>query len=125
MLSAVTEWVGLTLCDNISVVSNVYILSVLLILASQRLESLFNISFGGGITQTKSDMRGSPPTLIEWMIIVYVAGKPSAHTPRIQPWLSAALLSHRCCQWQYCLCNCVKETLAVIFTVIFSPINKS
>ena len=51
--------------------------TVLLILASQRIESIINL--GGSddeVTKTKMtrEVRGAPPTSIEWMILAYVAG---------------------------------------------------
>jgi len=49
---------------------------VLLILASQRIESIVNLGAGGEDTAKKitREVRGAPPTSIEWMILAYVAG---------------------------------------------------
>ncbi|ELT89523.1 hypothetical protein CAPTEDRAFT_172686 [Capitella teleta] len=47
----------------------------LLILASQRIESIINFSGeDGGSTKISREVRGAPPTSIEWMILAYVAG---------------------------------------------------
>ena len=50
--------------------------SVLLILASQRIESIINIGNEdeGGEKKRSREIRGSTPTSIEWMIMVYVLG---------------------------------------------------
>lgn len=51
--------------------------AVLLILASQRIESIVNLGTGGEDNAKKitREVRGAPPTSIEWMILAYVAGK--------------------------------------------------
>nr|CFW94256.1 Eka-Trpl2 protein [Euperipatoides kanangrensis] len=48
---------------------------ILLILASQRIESLINInSSDGSSSGPKNERRGPPPTVIEWMIMTWIAG---------------------------------------------------
>ena len=50
-----------------------FFISALLILASQRIESV--LRHGGSLEKLKREIRGAPPTVIEWLIIVHVSGK--------------------------------------------------
>lgn len=54
---------------------------VLLILASQRIESVLNNWFGTSTLEWVSDdvttKRGAPPTMIEWLILSWVCGNGS------------------------------------------------
>lgn len=49
-------------------------ISVLLILASQRIESVIKLSAESS-GKMKNEVRGAPPTPIEWMIMCWVAGR--------------------------------------------------
>ena len=54
----------------------IIVCAVLLILASQRIESIINLSGDDESNQKMTrEVRGAPPTSIEWMIIAYVAGE--------------------------------------------------
>ena len=58
--------------------------SVLLILASQRIETVLNSWFGrtpgnfGWISDDVTTKRGAPPTMIEWLILAWVFGTKSS-----------------------------------------------
>ncbi len=58
--------------------------TVLLILASQRIETVLNSWFGrtpgnfGWISDDVTTKRGAPPTMIEWLILAWVFGTKSA-----------------------------------------------
>lgn len=58
--------------------------TVLLILASQRIETVLNSWFGrtpgnfGWISDDVTTKRGAPPTMIEWLILAWVFGTKSS-----------------------------------------------
>ncbi len=72
--SAVPRTCHLEICPSVPKHVCCVCFSVLLVLTSQRIESL--ISFGGDSEgRVNREVRGAPPTIIEWMILAWVAGK--------------------------------------------------
>ena len=69
-------------CCNtrISYLQRAFLSTVLLILASQRIETVLNTWFGrfvGGFEWISDDVttkKGAPPTMIEWLILAWVLG---------------------------------------------------